>query len=225
MSIALKSCMTLVFFGLALFAPDDAKAPVPVEQEPLHHVLMKNDSVVVIRLNLPAGERTLYHTHSHDRIAVVLSNNSITQQKWQEEEGPTSSGKPGDFSVLAVDGPYTHRVHNVGSTTFEVLDVEILRRPGTPSPPLAAPVAGETPSARVYKWVLAPGAASAMHTHVRPYLIVAATDFNLKMTGPEGQASTHMLKAGDFHWFNDKVTHALANAGASQGQLVEIEMK
>jgi quercetin dioxygenase-like cupin family protein len=225
MNIALKSCITLLFFGLALFAAEDVKAPVPVEEEPLHHVLMKNDSVMVIRLNLPVGERTLYHTHSHDRIAVVLSNNSITQQKWQEVEGSASTGKPGDFSVLAVDGPYTHRVHNVGSTTFEVLDVEILRRPETPSPALAAPVAGETPSARVYKWVVAPGAASAMHTHVRPYLIVAATDFNLKMTGPDGQSFTHTLKAGDFHWVDDKVTHALGNAGETEGQMVEIEMK
>jgi quercetin dioxygenase-like cupin family protein len=156
---------------------------------------------------------------------VVLSNSSITQQKWKEGEGPASNGKPGDFSALAVDGPYTHRVHNVGSTTFEVLDVEILRRPEIASPALAAPLAGETPSARVYKWILAPGAASAMHTHSRPYLIVAATDLNLKMTGSDGHSSRDTLKAGDFHWVDDQATHAWANAGATEGQILEIEMK
>jgi hypothetical protein len=39
-----------------------------------------------------------------------------------------------------------------------------------------------------------------MHTHKRPYLIVAATPLNLKMTAPDGQSFTEKLKPGDFHW-------------------------
>jgi len=73
--------------------------------------------------------------------------------------------------------------------------------------------------------VLAPGATSAMHIHVRPYLIVATTGFTLKMNSPDGQSFTHELKRGDFHWVDTKVTHTLANAGASEGQIVEVELK
>src|SRR5260370_42485448 len=62
----------------------------------------------------------------------------------------------------------------------------------------AATVAAENPSARVYNWVLAPGATSAMHTHVRPYLIIAAKGFTLKMTAPDDQSVTHEIKLGDF---------------------------
>jgi quercetin dioxygenase-like cupin family protein len=133
---------------------------------------------------------------------------------------------PGDIPVrILKDGPYTHRIRNVGKDTFDVFDVEVLRRPEHPSSSVAAPVAAETPEARVYKWTLAPGAVSPMHTHERPYIIVAATAFPLKMTTPDGQSMTHEIKPGDFHWVTSKVTHSLANEGSKVGQIVEIELK
>jgi mannose-6-phosphate isomerase-like protein (cupin superfamily) len=64
-----------------------------------------------------------------------------------------------------------------------------------------------------------------MHTHTRPYLIVAATSFPLKMTSPDGQAFSHQIQAGDFHWVETKVTHSLTNEGTTEGQIVEVELK
>jgi len=221
-----KTCSALIFSLSTLFAAQEASAPVPVENEPLHHVVLKNESVVVIHLVLPRGERTLYHIHSHDRIAIPLSSTSITQQVLNEKEGPPSPSEPGTFSALTLPGSsYTHRVHNVGANPYDVLDVELLVRPPTPSPVTAATVAAENPSARIYNWVLGPGASSAMHTHIRPYLIVAASGFTLKMTAPDGQSLTHELKRGDFHWIDTNVTHTLANAGTTAGQVLEIELK
>jgi quercetin dioxygenase-like cupin family protein len=221
-----KTCSALIFSLSTLFAAQNASAPVPVENEPLHHVVLKNESVVVIHLTLRPGERTLYHIHTHDRIAVPLSSTSITQQVLNEKEGPPSPSEPGTFSALTLPGSsYTHRVHNVGANPYDVLDVELLTRPQSPSPATAATVAAENPSARIYSWVLAPGATSPMHAHVRPYLIVAATGFTLKMAAPDGQSFTHELKRGDFHWIDTKVTHTLANPGTSAGQILEIELK
>lgn len=45
------------------------------------------------------------------------------------------------------------------------------------------------------------------------------------MTAADGQSLTHELKPGDFHWVEAKVAHSLANAGSSEGQILEIEMK
>ena len=130
-----KTCSALIFSLSALFAAQEVSAPVPVENEPLHHVVLKNDSVVVIHLPLPPGERTLYHIHSHDRVAVPLSNTSITQQALNEKEGPPSPSEPGTFAALTLAGSsYTHRVHNVGPNPYDVLDVELLVRPQSPSP-------------------------------------------------------------------------------------------
>ena len=90
---------------------------------------------------------------------------------------------------------------------------------------VAGPVAIENPSVRVYKWAIAPGTATAMHTHTRPYLIVAATPMQLKMTAPDAQSRSERVKAGDFHWVNVPVTHSLANEGSGEGLIVEFELK
>lgn len=202
------------------------QAPVPVDQEPHHHVVLKNDYVVVMRVNVPPGESTLYHTHSHDRASVNLSDSTIARQEPGKPEGPREETKPGNVSAAALgSAPYTHQVKNVGTRMFDVLDVEFLQRPKQPSAPAAAEVAAENPSARVYRWILAPGAVSTMHTHQRPYLIVSATPMMLKMTAPDGQSSSHEVKAGDFHWIDASVAHSLANAGSTEGQILEIELK
>jgi mannose-6-phosphate isomerase-like protein (cupin superfamily) len=132
---------------------------------------------------------------------------------------------PGRVSARQEDVPYTHRVINMGQTDFDVIDVEAFHRPEHPADTTAGTVAAENPSMRAYKYVLAPGASSTMHTHERPYLIVAATTMQLKMTAPDGQSMSHEIKAGDFHWIDSKVTHSLTNAGSTEGQIVEVELK
>src|SRR5256885_15811090 len=137
--MTVKTYSALIFCLSFLFSAQEASAPVPVENEPLHHVVLKNESVVVIHLTLPPGERTLFHTHTHDRAAIPLSSTSITQQVWNEKEGPPSISEAGTFSVLTLPGnSYTHRVHNVGANPYDVLDVELLMRPQSPSPVTAA---------------------------------------------------------------------------------------
>ena len=213
---------------LTLFAAQEstAPAPVPVDEEPHHHLLLKNDQLLVMRVTLQPGERSLYHVHSVDDVAVWLGHSSAAQQLPNEPEGAPAEQKPGNISLRTLhETPFTHRVHNLGPGLFDVLDVELLQRPEHPSTGAAGPVAGENPSARVYKWTLAPGGATPMHTHQRPYLIVAATGFQLKMTAPDGQSATHEIKPGDFHWITTKVTHTLANAGNGEGQIIEIELK
>src|SRR5215475_9915744 len=141
----------------------------------------KNDAVTVMHLTLPAGQYTQYHVHSHDRVAIQLSSTSTTQQDWKKKEGAANAVKPGDFAAMTLEGnSYTHRVHNVGNSPYEVIDIEFAQRPATPSTDLAGPVAAENPSARIYNWALAAGASSPMHEHVRPYVIVSVTPLALK---------------------------------------------
>jgi quercetin dioxygenase-like cupin family protein len=216
-------CGALVLMLASVIAAQ--QAPIPVEEEPHHHLVLKNDSVVVLRVKLLPGESTLYHTHSRDRMSVFLTDTTIAEQKPGEPEGSPAAKKPGDIAATTTNSPFTHRVHNVGTADFEVLDVELVRRPAQASGAVAATVAGENPSARLYKWTLAPGETAAMHTHERPYLIISATPMVLKMTGPDGKSMTYEVTAGDFHWIDAKVAHSLANAGTTAGTIVEIELK
>lgn len=219
----------VVVLPLVLF-PQKAGKPVPVEEEPLHKVELKNDSVTVMRLILPPSETTQYHIHTHDRVAIQLSTTSTTQQDWKKPEGPANPVKPGDFAAMTLEGDsYTHRVHNVGKAPYEVLDIEFAQRPGVPSADLAGPVAAENPSARIYNWMLAPGASTPMHKHVRPYVIVSVTALNLQMISSDGQSASRAVEAGGFRYVDvppgGTLAHSLTNIGTSQGQIVEVELK
>jgi hypothetical protein len=203
-----------------------SQRPVPVEQEPHHHVVLKNNFVEVIHVVLPAGESTLFHTHSRDRVAVDLTSTMLSLQKPNERDEPPELSIPGDVSARAnADTPYTHRLRNVGTKTYEVIDVEFLHRPEHPSEKPAATVIAENPSARVYKWNLAAGGTTTSHSHENPYLILAVTPLRLKTTAPDGSSSVEAVKAGDFRWVNTKGVHTLINAGSTEEQIVEIEMK
>ncbi len=203
-----------------------AQTPVPVEKEPHHHVELKNEFVEVIKVVLPAGESTLFHTHSRDRVAVDLTSTMLALQKWNEPEEQPERSIPGDISARAnADAPYTHRLRNAGPTTYEVIDVEFLHRPEHPSEKAAASVVAENPSCRVYKWNLAAAGAATAHSHEMPYAILALTNLRLKTTAPDGTSTINDLKSGDVQWVNSKAVHTLTNAGSSDGQIVEIEMK
>lgn len=216
---------------IALFASVAAVASaqdgaVPVEQEPSHKTVLKNDFVQVFRVQLEPGKATLMHLHAHDDAAVRLSNATVTADSPGKPAGAPETVAPGVVSARDNEPKaLTHRVSNTGTTVFDVLDVQILKRPDGPeAPPISAPAA-ENPKMRVYRYELAPGAASATHTHARPYLLVAATAMNLKMTSPDGASMTHPVKTGDLHWVDAAVTHALVNDGPKKGVLVEIELK
>lgn len=201
-------------------------APVPIEDEPHHHVLLKNDSVEVIRATLQPGESTLFHIHAQDRAGVELLTSTTTEQLWGKSEGPAETSQAGEvYAEACTSCPMAHRVHNIGPGPMDVFNVELLHRPSTTSADTATQVAAENASARVYKWVLPAGTVAAMHTHRRPYLILAVTPFRLKMIGPGGTSQSEDVKPGDFHWIDANVTHALANEGSGEGQIVEIELK
>jgi mannose-6-phosphate isomerase-like protein (cupin superfamily) len=204
-----------------------AQQAVPSDQDPMHKTTLKNSNLLVLHVLLQPGESTGWHTHSRDAIAVRLSESEISVAE------PGKPGmKPGGVLqagyVSANDygkQAYTHKVINTGKTPFEVFDVEFLGRPaGKKTQPIAT-VAAENASMRAYRWELAPGETSAMHAHERPYLIVAATPMQLKMTAPDGQTSEYPVKTGDLHWVDQKVTHTLTNSGSEKGVLVEIELK
>jgi YVTN family beta-propeller protein len=222
-----KSSGTTAGTGIvAPSAPQNSPDAVPMDKEPHHHVLFKNEFVEVIRTTLLPGESTLFHTHSHDTAGFDLVTSTTTEQLLGKPEGSPATSHAGEVSAdSCTDCPMTHRVHNVGNGLMDGFYVELLQRPALPSASIAAPVAAENASARVYNWMLAPGATSAMHTHKRPYVIVAATPLQLKMTAPDGESFTENVKAGDFHWVDSKVTHSLTNEGETKGQIVEIELK
>jgi beta-alanine degradation protein BauB len=100
--------------------------PVPVEREPHHHLVFANQYVRVMEVIVPVGEMTLFHKHSLDNVAVLLSDTTLKNQAPGEDwtERPVTQGSVGFRAGTKT--PYTHRIMNTGTTTFHVLDVQIL---------------------------------------------------------------------------------------------------
>jgi quercetin dioxygenase-like cupin family protein len=221
--MTLRIVLMLVVVAITCGAQNVA---VPVEAEPHHKTVLKNAYVQVFRVDLAPGESTQMHTHAHDDAAVRFSNATVAANKSGEPLGAPEPVSPGQVSARDnAAKPYTHRVHNIGSTVFDVMDVQILSRPrGPASEPIDKPAA-ENASMRVYRYELAPGESSSKHTHKRPYLIVAATDMSLRMSSPDSQSMELPLKTGDLHWVETTVTHTLTNSGNDKAILVEFELK
>ena len=104
-------------------APPDV---VPVEQEGHHHVLFENQYARVLDVRIPAGETTLFHTHAHDNISIRITGGQI-QTQFKDKEWQPTTVKPG--AVVFSNGSknlYTHRIQNLGTSMYQVVDVELL---------------------------------------------------------------------------------------------------
>ena len=105
-----------------------AGAPLPVEDEPHHHLVYENQYVRMLDVRLQPGETTEFHTHSHDNLAVRLSESMVQRQNPGMAWDAVSKSIPGDVTFTpGAKTPYTHRVKNAGKTPFRVIDVELLQ--------------------------------------------------------------------------------------------------
>jgi quercetin dioxygenase-like cupin family protein len=100
--------------------------PVPVEQEPHHHVVFENQYVRVLDVVVPPGEMALFHKHSLDNVSVQLSDTTLKNQALGQDwtSRPVTEGQVGFRAGTKT--PYSHRIMNAGTTVFHVLDIEIL---------------------------------------------------------------------------------------------------
>jgi beta-alanine degradation protein BauB len=104
------------------------KEPVPVQDEPHHRPVFQNQYVLILDVVLAPGETTQFHTHSHDNIAVHLSDAPVQAQRLGEDWQPASQDVPGRVNYAeGAKAPYTHRIKNVGTTTFHVIDIDLVQ--------------------------------------------------------------------------------------------------
>lgn len=106
------------------------KEPVPVQQEPHHHCKFENQYARVLEVELAPDESTLVHTHSHDGIAVYLSDATVQEQELGKRWAAPSAVRQGQVDPPEGEEaklPNTRRVKNVGATAFHVIFIELLR--------------------------------------------------------------------------------------------------
>jgi hypothetical protein len=210
--------------------------PVLMHDAPFHIPSFANDDVIVMRINIPPGRDTGFHTHYADSVSVNLSPAIRSNQVYGEDKisAPSSSEPvPGrvSFNNVTANGKYTHKAINVGPTPFHNVSF-ILKNPGPAGNTVSdrSGAAGYTQvmdNARVRAWrvVLEPGEETGQITQTAPgiriYVRGGVVDELVPGAAPRGMAPY----MGEFIWKAAGQTRAVKNTGSTIVEFVEFELK
>src|SRR5215831_8438016 len=182
------------------FALQATKPGIPVEQEPQHRVVLKNDFVRVLDAKLPPGYVTLHHAHDADSVSVTIATGRTTEAPDTRRVGRATFSK----------GGYSHTVTNSNSEFMRFIVVEAMKsdRPGAAA--LQLPnhtLETENDRLRIYRVTLAPGESLPSHTH-------SSGCVEVLVGGPN---------TGDAHWQAGGSLSLAVSAGNQPLQIVEVE--
>ena len=234
--MSLRNFLAVVSMMAAAWLPGSpcahAQDAVPANQEPRHRVKLENEYVRIIDVEVPAGDATLFHTHSLDYPYVMVTDALL------KNEVP---GKPAsDLRITrgligyyrASQGAYTHRFVNAGAGTFRAIGIELLK-PAPSSAQVVTPLAGNTGYATVldnervrgYLVTLQPGQSVGPVTLAGPGIRVVLTGGKVEQKGEDGKAATLELTPAQFAWRSNTSALSLTNVGSSNVEIVEFELK
>lgn len=222
--------LSFVLIGFFLSFQSTATSPkaVPVASEPRHHVRFENKYVRVIEAIFPAGDTTLYHTHSLDNVPIAIEPATLRTTFLGSSESTDSVVERGRTTWAAAT--YTHQIRNLGKGRVHYIDAEVIASPGLKSPPTLNGLPGhmlifENEKVRAYRVILQPGQATGSHKHGLPFLSVSVSGGDLAAETQGGKRSQQKLRPGAFSWFDGPLTHSLKNAGTQTYEMVDLEWK
>jgi len=210
--------------------------PVLMHDAPFHVPIFSNDYVTMLRINIPPGRDTGYHTHYADSVSVNLTPAIRTDQRYGESKvSAPAVGQPlpgrVSFNNAGTSGDYTHKATNVGPTPFHNVSFILKDRPaGGSGAGDRSGVAGYTQvldNARIRAWrtILEPGESTGQITQrgegLRVYVQGGVLDEIVPGAADRGMAPY----TGDFIWQSAGQTRAVKNTGSTVIEFVEFEFK
>ncbi len=217
----------------ALAAASDDDRIVPAHEEPRHVPKLVNRWVRVIDVEIPEGERTLFHAHSLDYPYLMISSVTLRNQTPGQEarDMPVTRGVVGYYRA-ATQGTYTHRFINLGPGTFRAIGIELLTpltlgRPETASVPARPGLSTvlDNERARALRIVLEPGQSLGPLTLPGPGLLVGMTPGRLVYRRDGGDETRVDLAPATFRFHEEASTVTFTNAGDQPLEMVEFQFK
>ncbi len=114
--------------ALSLIAVAQNTPAVAVQLEPRHRPVLTNARVRVLDIRIPAGDKSLMHTHEHDAVHITVQGARIRETKprgWWASTHDASADGLTYFSALR-GTPYTHAIENIGERATHIVAVELL---------------------------------------------------------------------------------------------------
>lgn len=206
-----------------------AISQVPVSKEPRHHVVFENKKARLLNVLLPPNDTTQYHLHSTPSVFICFtSTNTSSQLVHQQPVGGIS--KAGSIWFENLDAPYEkiHRVWNNDTSTYHVMDIEILTKDsGFEAKPLVLPhltTVIDTPWARTYKIELGKSEKVSIKEHASPFVLISM-DSGMITKMKKGKKNHLSLKPGTFSWIKPGEELTLLNQKDNVIQFALVELK
>jgi len=172
--------MKIVTLWMATFVGVFVHAQVPVEQEPRHHLAFENEFLKILEPQIPAGDTTLEHLHTHDDATVCIHGSQVrAKPPGGDWSNPGAVCAPGTAGLTEYKGKArAHTVQNVGSGEYHLTLVENLHSgEWTNYEPVTAAglkVVRENRAFRIYD-VQTSGDGVQQHSHKVPVVVVAVS--------------------------------------------------
>jgi hypothetical protein len=230
-SLAAASMFALLCAVPVAYAQDEGPG-VPIEKAPWHLPVFKNDYVTVLKIDVPPGRNTGFHTHSTDSVSVNIEDADMANQNLGGKPTPPRHSKRGgaNFTAYSKEPPRTHKASNMGPTPFHNVSFILnYPQPGrfTPSTRDAKGYTQIMDNERVRGWrvALEPGETSAAITQSAPGLRIVLDGGEIAEIVP-GQPDRGMnLRLGEFYWQDPGTTRAIRNNGTTRVEFMEFELK
>jgi hypothetical protein len=206
---------------------------VPANREPRHVVKLENEWVRVIDVEIPEGERTMYHTHSLDYPYVLITSVTLFNQVYGQEPKDVNmqAGFIGYYRA-STQGEYTHRFINRGPGTFRAIGIELLK-PLQPSASVVAPLPAssgletvlDNERVRAYRLRLAPGQSAGPVAIAGPSIRVAMGAGRIVEKVEGGEEAAFDLAPAQFMFRPQVTTTTVTNKGDREIEVVEFVFK
>jgi hypothetical protein len=229
----MNSCLLcLGMFSSSTFAVENTVSGEPIVQiheEPNHRHVLHSKSIRVFDAYFPPQKVSLFHSHEKDSVLICLDGGEVTNELPGEELVP----RPPILSGLIYYRPYAttpliHRIRNLSSTPFRILDIEVLKTLETPLP--LAPLKNifnvviENNRIRVSKLHLVPGQSTGEILFSGPRLL-AVTEAGKISISSEFQSQAIEAARGSIDVQESAHKETIKNLGEGAVEIVIVEVK
>jgi quercetin dioxygenase-like cupin family protein len=199
---------------------------VPVQDEPLHHVVYSDNRLRVFDVDLPPHAVTLYHIHANDMVGVTL----IPGPMRGERPGKAPKDEPADKPQEVWFDPHPqtdiHRVTNLGDSHIRMIAIELLtssasRKMGVKREKAAGEVQLENDRVRAVRFSLRPGQTLPVHTNGSYVLVPLGPG---RLANVCGTTEVRSVKIAGFLCAGSEGDHKISNVGNTPIDLIEFEL-
>ena len=226
--------MNLLFATLLLALAQTGEKGVPIRQAPYHLPVFTNEYVTVLKIFIPPGRNTGYHTHTEDSVSVNVTPADMTNQNLGSTEvtrGERAQRGRVAYTEYTRSGPRTHKATNVGQTPFHNISFMFSNRqrerftPGSRAGEPHYVQVIDNDHVRGWRLILEPGQSVLPVTQTAPGLRIVLDGGELVETVAERADRGWVVSTGEFYWQEPGVTRGPRNIGTSRIEMLEFEIK